>query len=524
MVFATTIGLLIVDLPSSMAAHRAGVSINCNWDTSTGWVARENKKSGDPQWAKGIPIEYAGDFSGRETSKERKKGFASWLQHSLAAKSVEGWLDLPSATCGDQVGLHISGNAAPVTIKVFRMGYYGGANARLIDTEITKPILKYPVTQISKAPYSTVTTNWPIAWYFKITDKTLPGQYLIRLDDGQGDASFVPITIVDPQAKSAITFISSVLTWQAYNEWGGYSLYKGPNLKRSSRAMVVSFNRPYDGDGAGQFRYMELPILRLAEELGIDMNYITDLELNKDVVSLRNTKSIVYGGHGEYWTNEMRAALEAAVARGTNLVSFGGNAGYNRPRLQTNDRELVMWRGSPLDPHLKDRLLATTRWRSFPISKPESLFLGSQYVGLGVDGNYTIAHPRRWPFNAMKHPELLRNIVGREVDSPLYAPGPAVEELARSVITLRSKQITSMATYYTNSKDAGILDIGTNGWACVIDDICPWHPLISSATQLDARLVTEEILKGIAKGPLGTWRPAIINIPARTNIALLPKA
>lgn len=403
------------------------------------------------------------------------------------------------------------------------MGYYGGAGAHLVETVKTKPVLKYPVVHITKAPVSTVTTTWPVAWSFAITTKTVPGQYLIRLDDGQGDASFVPITVIDPQSKSAITAISSVLTWQAYNEWGGYSLYKGPALTRASRGMIVSFDRPYDGDGAGQFRYMEFPILRLAEKLGIDINYITDLELDKNVASLKNTKSILYGGHGEYWTIAMRTALESALARGINLVSLGGNAGYNRPRLQANNRELVMWRGSPADPNRTNPVLATASWRGFPILQPEALLLGSQYVGLGVDGNYAVADTKRWPFSAMKHPGVMRNIVGREVDSPLYALGPAVEELARSVIVLRGKQLISMATYYTNSSNAGILDIGSNGWSCALDNICPWHPQISAETQSDARLVTEAILTGMAKGSLGTWRPAITNIPARTNATLLPK-
>ena len=347
---------------------------------------------------------------------------------------------------------------------------------------------------------------------------------MIRLDDRNGDSNFVPIMVTNPESKSPVTFISSILTWQAYNEWGGYSLYKGPNRTRRSRAMVVSLNRPYDGDGAGQFRYMEFPIVRLAEKLGIDLNYITDLELNKNVSSLANTKSIVYGGHGEYWTTQMRVVLDSAVARGINLISFGGNAGYNRPRLQANDRELVMWRGARSDPNRKNSLLATTRWRSSPIKNPESALLGGQYVGLGVNGDYTIAHPLRWPFSVMKHPILLRGVVGREVDSPLYAVGPAVEDLAWAEIKLHGKPITAMATYYTNLKNAGVINIATNGWTCAIDDVCPWHPPYFQQTQTDVRLVTEEILKGLSRGPLGLWRPALVDIPKRDRAPRHPIA
>lgn len=513
-VFAMASTLLVIGLPLVSAVPKTPTL--CGWDSASGWVQRENAKAGDAGWDRGIPIQYAGDFAGKELKRRKGGPLSSWL--SPTTTGPEGWFSSPSAVCNQSIGLHISGNGSPVTIKVFRMGYYGGAGARLIQETTTKPIQHYSASAPSGAPESTITADWPIAWDFKVTNQTLPGQYLIRLDDKNGDSNFVPIMVTNPESKSSVTFVSSVLTWQAYNEWGGYSLYKGPNRTRRTRAMVVSFNRPYDGDGSGQFRYMEFPIVRIAEKLGIDLNYITDLELNKNISSLENTKSIVYGGHGEYWTTQMRVALDSAVAKGVNLISFGGNAGYNRPRLQANDRQLVMWRGTSKDPNRKNPTLATTRWRSYPINNPESVLLGAQYVGLGVDGDYTIAHPLRWPFSVMKHPAVLRGVVGREVDSPLYAMGPAVEDLAWAEINLHGRPITAMATYYTNSKNAGVLDISTNGWTCAIDDVCPWHPAHFEQTQVDVQLVTEEILKGLAKGPMGLWRPAIVDIPKRDKV------
>lgn len=511
--------LLLSLAPAAQARTKLKSAANCLWDTSSGWVKRENLKEGDAAWANGIRMRYSGDFA-----VDRKDVMIPRaVLKPFEAKPVQGWFDSTSATCGDDVGLHISGNGAPVKIKVFRMGYYGGAGARLITEATTKAIPVYGVSEITPSPESTVLTRWPVAWNFKIAADTLPGQYLIRLDDRVGASTFVPLTVFDPEADSKITFVSSVLTWQAYNQWGGYSLYKGPNKRRNTRATVVSLDRPYDGDGSGQFRYMEFPVLKLAEKLGIDLNYLTDINLDKNPSSLLNTDSILFGGHGEYWTTNMRAALRAAINRGVNLVSLGGNAGYARPRLQSNDRQMVMWRSSRLDPNRNDPHLATTSWRDSPIRRPESKLLGSQYIGLGVDGNYTIPHRDRWPFTTMTHPDLLKNIVGREVDSPLYSVGPAVEILASSNITFHNSPVTVMATYYTNAKNAGVIDISTNGWTCAIDDVCAWHPAISPETQLDARLITEEILKGLTKGPLGVWRPAIIDIPERTKSTVLKR-
>ena len=117
----------------------------------------------------------------------------------------------------------------------------------------------------------------------------------------------------------------------------------------------------------------------------------------------------------------------------------------------------------------------------------------------------------------------LQSIVGREVDSPLYSVGPAVEVLADSAINFHGKAVTIMATYYTNAKNAGVIDISTNGWTCAIDDICPWHPQISKDTKNDAHLITEQILNGLTKGPLGVWRPAIIDVQARTKMSALQR-
>ena len=501
--------------PSAMVATDAGAVAGCGWDSSAGWVKRENTKIGDPHWADGIRMEYSGDY----TRRRKDSSIVKWMPAYDGQGPVEAWFDQTSATCGQSVGLHISGNSRPVRIQLFRMGYYGGAGARLVDTLTLPSTPKYSAPNVTKAPESTVTTDWPIAWSLKVGTATPPGQYLVRLADGGSDSNFVPITVNDPGIKSEITFISSVLTWQAYNQWGGYSLYKGPDSHRASRSVVVSFNRPYDGDGSGEFRYMEFPALKLAERLGIDLNYVTDIDLDRSANALGTTMSVVMGGHGEYWTTNMRSHIQAAVDGGINLVSLGANAIYGRPRLQANSREMVMWRSAPNDPNRSNPVLATSSWRHSPIAQPEAKLLGSQYVGLGVNADYTIVHPHRWPFTKIVKPELLKNIVGKEVDSPLYAPGPAIETLAESSIRFRGRNVKILATYYTNAHHAGVIDISTDGWVCALDNVCAWHPYISHSTQENARLITEEILTGLTKGPLGLWRPAITDVPARTKVA-----
>jgi hypothetical protein len=62
---------------------------SCGWDTKPGWVARENVKVGNANWAKGIAPKYSGDYMLSESGgtpqwgKEKQKSVESWCQASF---------------------------------------------------------------------------------------------------------------------------------------------------------------------------------------------------------------------------------------------------------------------------------------------------------------------------------------------------------------------------------------------------------------------------------------------------------
>jgi hypothetical protein len=410
-------------------------------------MARENAKPGSAKWDDGAPVRMSGDFSRR-----------------AELKRVEGWFGTTSAQCGQKVSLRIVGGSKEVetSISIYRMGYYNGARARLIAVEKTKDKL----------------------WKFTVTQNTPPGQYLFRLDANRHKTSFVPLVIRDAKSKSPITFVSSVLTWQAYNQWGGSSL---------------TFNRPYDGDGAGQFRYMEFPALYLAERAGHEINYITDLDLDSDPTALRGTQSIVVGGQSEYWTERMRGAMDASVDRGINLVALGANTGYNKVTYDPESRTMS----------------DVIKWRDPTIRKSESQILGSQSFVSGVKSDYVVKRAAEWPFSVLKKGQKIVGVVGREADAPIKnGKRVGVEVLAQSS-PLGEKKIAAVATYYTRPSGAGILNIGTSGWVCAIDNKCPGGHVFAISTRRQIAIVTGAIFEGLTRGPLGKWRPATIDIPAQ---------
>jgi hypothetical protein len=454
--------LVVMALVASALTALPAQADACGWDDKVGWVARENAKPGTKQWDLGAPVRMSADFSRR-----------------TQAKRIEGWFGATSAQCGQSVALHLVGGSktSETTISIYRMGYYGGARARLVAAEKISDIL----------------------WKFKVNENTPPGQYLFRLDAPGHRTSFVPLVIRDDKSKSPITFISSVFTWQAYNQWGGSSLYKGPDAKRESKAATITFDRPYDGDGSGQFRYMEFPALYLAERAGHEINYITDIDLDSDPTALRNTKSIVVGGHSEYWTERMRGAIDTSVDRGINFVSLGGNTAYNKvtydPKTRTMSN-IVMWR----DPTVK---------------KPEGLLLGAQYFALGVKSDYVVKSAAQWPFSVLKKGEKIIGVAGNEVDAPAVTGKRVGVEVLAASPPVGAEKIAAVATYYTRESGAGILNIGTNGWVCAIDNKCPWGRVFAIKTRRQIAAVTGAIFEGLTRGPLGKWRPATIDIPAQ---------
>ena len=97
------------------------------------------------------------------------------------------------------------------------------------------------------------------------TDDWPPGAYLLKLHAGSGGQRYVPVTVRSPSCAGKVVLKSCVQTWQAYNMWGGYDLYKDAAGSYGNRSLVVSLDRPYDLNGADMFLTYERNAIKLAE-------------------------------------------------------------------------------------------------------------------------------------------------------------------------------------------------------------------------------------------------------------------
>ena len=439
----TLVCALVLGLMAPVSAPAQG----CSWQA--GWVKEENAKAGNKGWDSDVVMRFSADFSRRKE-----------------AKRVEGYFDQTSFGCGESATLKIVG-AKSADISLYRIGYYKGAGARLVKS-------------IKSAKKITATQSTP------------PGQYLVKLKSLGYQSSFVPLVITG-EISSDVTFISSILTWQAYNQWGGQSLYKGTDGKRETRATSVSLDRPYDGDGAGQFRYMEQPLVQLMEQLGLDINYLTDIDLDK--APEINSASIVLGGHSEFWTQSMRDVIEREINKGTNLLIFGGNTAYAKTEL--------------IDRTMNERI----PYRD--INQPESLFMGSQFFAVGIRKDLEVQATSSWPFNVLGKAGKIKGIYGYEADTAMGTKGPGVEVLARASISPTEKGFVAMSTYYAAPSGAGVLNLGTNAWVCAMANRCPWGHSFDAKSMQQIRQVTTAIIAQAGRVKIGNWRVPQIDIPTR---------
>src|SRR5262249_61991224 len=131
------------------------------------------------------------------------------------------------------------------------------------------------------------------------------------------------------------------------------------------------------------FLTYERNVIKLAEFMtlqkgGLDLAYVTSMDIAADPRLLDGASALVSMGHDEYWTPQERANVTAARDKGVNLAFFGANALFRRTRLQSTalgaDRLVVCYKTSyPRDPMYRNDLAhVTTDWRQPPHPNPHA--------------------------------------------------------------------------------------------------------------------------------------------------------
>lgn len=451
----------------------------------------------------------------------RPAGSNAWrLRKPATNRQIEGYPTMPSAVPGARVGLKVSTTARTFRVRAFRLGWYEGGTGRLVWR--SRVFTGRQRADAAFAPYSTRTIVAP--WRGGLTVDTRgwrPGAYVFKLITGSGWEAHVPYFVRSRSSRGKVALVAPVTTWQAYNDWGGYSLYVGPSTDR--RSWAVSFDRPYPPPGAGQMMYGVVPVVVRAERLGVPLAYFTNVDLARRARYLAGARGYVSMGHDEYWTLSMRKSVLEARRSGTNLAFLGANTMYWRIRLEdraTGRRRVVVGYRSDahLDPMQEIHPARTTaRFRDPPGRKPENSLIGMLYECFPVDAPYRVVSPRWWGFNGTKvrRGHEFAHLVGIEADRvyPVATTPRPMRILSHVPYSCRGVGTSAQSVYYSTKSGAGVFAAGTLRWTCALAGRCGEYTLPRRTIRFTRR-VTSNVLRQFVAGPVGRRFPARDNVGA----------
>ena len=333
---------------------------------------------------------------------------------------------------GEPVSLHASGSARSCTIEVARDGAERDVVWHADDVALD--------ACSTPDDASAVGCGWPATLEIPIDRAWRSGYYAVTVTAGdlRADACFVIRPHADDPAP--ILLVLATTTWNAYNDWGGPSLYTGGTR--------VSFERPFangflvkpepvgrmmqtapdreamgyrdwarplglsDWSGGAGWWNWERPFLHWAESNGYRVDVATSLDLETHAEILKGHRLTLHVGHDEYWSWGMRDTLDAYVAAGGNAAIFSGNTCFWQIRFEDDGRAMTCfkYRAAAEDPVLgtKDERSLSGIWSDRRVGRPETSTIGLTFTrggysryGLGApraSGGYTVALPHHWAF------------------------------------------------------------------------------------------------------------------------------
>ncbi len=332
-------------------------------------------------------------------------------QESSPPLALEGYSGQTSYLPGESLKIHASTTLKSFTIEIARLGpkrdiVLSKADIKGIDSPIPENASSHGC-------------QWPVLFELTLPSDWKSGYYEVTLrgTDGGGkyanrgkrsieSSCYFILRSSAPGKSSPILMQLSTNTYNAYNNWGGFSLY-AYNGRAGVQGNRVSFLRPPQS----QFRNWELPFVVWAESNGYTLEYAanSDLEFHPEI--LNAYRLVLSVGHDEYWSAPMRDHLEEFIGRGGNVAFFSGNTCCWQVRSEDRGTALTSWKQRfVMDPVFttKDHRLLSTLWSHHLVGRPENELTGVGFLfggyhrshGQYMDGSgaYTVHRPDHWLF------------------------------------------------------------------------------------------------------------------------------
>ncbi|MFG6495396.1 cell wall-binding repeat-containing protein [Fictibacillus sp. UD] len=328
-------------------------------------------------------------------------GVANILRPVENTHTLEGYSDKISYFPGETVQLkvHAPNNRYSVSFfrhgeeinSYFQTGYMTGNSQRYFTDS-------YRAGAFWKTSYSyKLPTNWPT------------GMYSAKLSDGTNEFHVTFIIKEKTPQRDDIAVLASTNTWEAYNNWGGKSLYSYSYVNGTRKYNeVVSSNRPNPGaiptGNEGHLANGERHILSWLEKNNHPYSMITEFDLHNYPSLLNSYKTLIISTHSEYWSTSMYKGLENFLKRGGNVLYLSGNGIYWKVALKGNQIEVKKDGGNHSFTSEKGGNL-------YKIGMPETALVGVGYrsTGFSIPAPYKVINNSHWIFSntGIKKGELI---------------------------------------------------------------------------------------------------------------------
>jgi hypothetical protein len=430
-------------------------------------------------------------------TENAKPGTTDWQIIAVDTNpTIFGYASATSVNRGETIRFFVSSWASTYTLAIYRLGWYGGTGGRLM-TSVSLPgtVQGCPAPDVNTG---LVDCNWSESWRLTVpgsSDKTdwASGIYVAKLTPSAGTGGYIIFVVRDDSSRSAYVYQNAATTLQAYNNFGGKSLY-AYNSDNSAPARKVSFNRPYGCDGnicgAAQLFKWEINFVRFVEREGYDVTYISNVDLHTNPGLLLNHRALLIPGHDEYWTYQMKAAAHNAQAQGIHLGFFSANEAYWQIRFEPSasgqpNRTIVAYKeaAQTADPFARDadasnNKFITTRFRDLQplfgvtdsVATPENGLVGVMYHGDPFSGDIIVSDSTNWVYRAtgVSNGTRLNGMLGYETDSAFdngFSP-PQLRKIAQSPDPWAFSHVAT----YTTPVGAIVFATGSMQWNWGLDN------------------------------------------------------
>lgn len=387
-------------------------------------------------------------------------------------------------------------------VEISRVGYYKNSDRKIVYKSGSISVLNQ---DISVSSFAAGAAWKPLDNYIS-TNGWKSGYYAIDFveSDGKRIKDIAYIVVTDPQNNGDILIKLSTNTYQAYNQWGGSSLY---GSETGLHADIVSFDRPTKSQFYDWEYYYVVWVEQFAEKHNLKIDYATnyDFYANPDIAN--NYALLMSLGHDEYWSQEeFDAYYNRIFKQGKNTMFLSGNTAYWRVRYgdlhsSGEGRQLICYKNSLIkegemgkrnfDPitFTKQGALKSTGLFRGAIGFPENRLMGVGYESYFKDKNlrftYKVKNIIPWIFEGtnLKIGDKLADVIGYEWDntSLFYQDIPGLTEynahipmidrerlhilFEGDVIDAQGKPGHAQAVYFETDAGAKVFSAGTIRWA-----------------------------------------------------------